>query len=120
MNLTPVLFVAVQTKIVSVMNAREHWAIRARRAKNQRALTLTTLRYQASRKVELPCVVTITRVAPRSLDGDNLQAGCKAIRDGVADWLGLDDADPRVTWRYEQERGAPRQYMAIVEFARAE
>lgn len=37
------------------------------------------------------------------MDGDNLQAACKGLRDGIADRLGVDDGDPRVTWHYAQE-----------------
>ena len=29
----------------------------------------------------------------------------KAVRDGVADALSLDDGDPRLTWEYRQETG---------------
>lgn len=58
----------------------------------------------------LPVTVTLTRIAPRALDGDNLQNAFKAIRDGIADRLGVDDRDSRVTWQYGQERGQPRQY----------
>jgi hypothetical protein len=52
-------------------------------------------------------VVTLTRLAPsRGLDDDNLAASLKAVRDGVADALGLaEDRDPRVTWRYAQANG---------------
>ena len=49
--------------------------------------------------------ITLTRIAPRTLDDDNLAAGFKATRDRVADWLGVDDGDKRLTWRYAQERG---------------
>lgn len=53
-----------------------------------------------------PCVVLLTRVAPSSgLDDDNLSGSLKAIRDAMAEWLGLDDRDPRVGWRYAQRRG---------------
>jgi hypothetical protein len=59
-----------------------------------------------AKDIPLPLVVTLTRVAPSNgLDGDNLQGSLKACRDGVADWLGVDDRDPRVTWLYEQRRG---------------
>ena len=59
----------------------------------------------------LPCVVTLTRIAPRALDCDNNQISMKAVRDGVADRLGVDDRDPRVTWRYGQEKpDQPRTY----------
>jgi len=55
----------------------------------------------------LPCMVTFTRMAPgRGLDPEeNLPGSCKAIKDEVAAILGADDRDPRVTWRYQQERG---------------
>ena len=54
----------------------------------------------------LPCTVLLVRVAPSNgLDSDNLQGALKACRDGVAEWLGVDDRDPRVAWRYDQRRG---------------
>ena len=51
-----------------------------------------------------PAVVTITRLAPTSLDSDNLQGSAKHVRDAIAAWLGVDDRDPRVTWHVGQER----------------
>lgn len=55
--------------------------------------------------------VTITRIAPRELDDDNLRAGAKSVRDGITDALGLrDDRDRRLRWLYSQERGMPKQY----------
>ena len=66
----------------------------------------------------LPLEVELVRVAPRRLDSDNLTSSLKAVRDGVADWLGVDDGDERVLWRYRQRKGAPRQY--LVEIAVAE
>jgi len=51
-------------------------------------------------------VVHLVRAAPRRLDSDNLARAFKAVRDQVAAQLGLaSDADPRVAWLYEQERG---------------
>jgi hypothetical protein len=49
-------------------------------------------------------IVTLTRLAPRMLDDDNAIAGMKAVRDAVADCLVVLDNDPRVEWRYAQER----------------
>lgn len=57
---------------------------------------------------QLPCVVTLTRISPRLLDDDNLRPALKAVRDGVADRLGVDDRDPRVEWRYAQRKGAQK------------
>ncbi len=48
--------------------------------------------------------VLIVRVGPATLDGDNLISACKAARDEIAAWLGLDDADPHIFWSYDQRR----------------
>jgi hypothetical protein len=53
----------------------------------------------------LPVRVTLTRVSGGRLDDDNLRPALKAVRDVVAAWLGLDDADPRVRWVYRQRAG---------------
>jgi hypothetical protein len=58
-------------------------------------------------------VVTITRVSPRALDGDNLQRACKAVRDGVADALGCDDRDKCIEWRYAQLKGPYAVLIAV-------
>ncbi|MGL4648999.1 MAG: hypothetical protein ACRC1H_06310, partial [Caldilineaceae bacterium] len=58
--------------------------------------------------------INLIRLAPRVLDGDNLQSGFKATRDGVADWLGIDDGSSRLSGEYGQEHGASNEYAAIV------
>ena len=100
-------------------NDREHWAAKARRVKAERQgmhwgmVTAAPGRQRFGSL--LPCTVTLTRVAPSAgLDGDNLQGSLKACRDGVADWLGVDDRDPRVTWHYEQRRGGRGEYAVEV------
>ncbi|MDB5297798.1 MAG: Bcep22 hypothetical protein [Phycisphaerales bacterium] len=82
---------------------------RKKRIKSVVSLQLLTVR-GLIRIVGLPCVVTLTRIGPRELDGDNLQGAFKAVRDMVALELGVDDADPRVTWEYAQE---PRRDHAV-------
>lgn len=107
--------VMIPIKTVSETNQREHWTSRHRRRKAQRwaAFCHTPIH-------QLPCVVTLTRVAPRRLDDDNLRGALKAVRDGIADRLGVDDADPRVEWRYGQRKGEPRQYVVEAEIELAE
>ena len=51
--------------------------------------------------------VTLTRIAPRKFDGDGVVASCKHVRDGVADALGIDDGDERITWLYAQRKAEP-------------
>lgn len=96
------IVVTLPLKIISIANRREHWADRHRRAKSHKHAAM------AVPKVPVPCTVRLVRIAPKqwgTLDGDNLQAAFKALRDGVAARLGVDDADPRVTWEYGQEVG---------------
>lgn len=105
---THVICVLLPIRAVSLNQGKgEHWAAKARRAKAQRQAAHWKLK---GNPVYLPCVVTLTRIAPSvGLDPhDNLPGGLKATADGVADWLGIDDRDPSVTWRYCQERG--REY----------
>lgn len=101
-------------RIVSVANLREHWSKRAARAKLHRSTASTMLRAWG-KPPALPVTVTMTRIGMRTLDTDNLSGGCKAARDGIADWLGVDDADPGVTWVYAQAPGAAKEYGLLVE-----
>jgi hypothetical protein len=56
----------------------------------------------------LPCRVTFTRLGGAALDDDNLRGAFKGVRDYVAkELLGLDDADPRIEWKYDQRPGGP-------------
>lgn len=108
--------VIIPIRIESTLNLREHWAARAKRSREHRQAVWWNLK-AAQAPHTVPCTITLTRIAPRTMDGDNLQAGIKSARDGVADWLQIDDADPRVTWKYGQKRGEPKQYALLVEFA---
>ncbi len=119
---------------VSEANAHEHWRVRARRAKAQRATVAFTLLPRLNtgdllwfpmgpyrnpdgrgpfkqREVTGTVNVLIKRIAPRALDDDNLPGSCKHVRDGIADALNLpNDRDPRVVWLYGQRRGKPKEY----------
>lgn len=101
------LDVTLPVRTVSEANTRGHWATRSRRVKAHRTAAHLALRSRV-RDLTLPAVVVLTRCAPSAgLDDDNLRSALKAVRDGVADALGVDDRDPRVRWEYRQER-APR------------
>jgi site-specific DNA recombinase len=71
------LVVVLPLHLVSTMNMREHWAKRARRAAEHRAVTRMALARERAWPLRLPLDVTITRIAPRDLDGDNLRGACK-------------------------------------------
>lgn len=94
-------------------NQRGKWARHADATRRKRAavaLTCRSLRQETGR-----LVVLITRIGPRALDSDGAVASAKPVRDGIADALGIDDRDPRVTWLVDQERGGVREYGCRIE-----
>lgn len=95
----------------SAANLREHWTAKARRVRAQRTWVAAYLRGSPP---ALPVVVTLTRIAPRELDGDNLQGAFKGVRDQVAAWLGHADNVPGITWGYAQARGLPREVGIVI------
>lgn len=104
-------------------NLRGHWARRARRAHKQREAARMLVRaalaslppWNPAREGKRKRTIWLIRLAPRELDSDNLVASMKAVRDGVADALGMDDGDDRLRWRYAQRRGKPGEYSVLVE-----
>jgi len=99
---TSFLRVVLPIHTVSEANRRDHWRVKAKRARLHRQTAAALVP-----RFALPCAVTLTRVGVRKLDGDNLQGAMKAVRDGVADRLGVPDNDPRIEWRYAQAKGKP-------------
>lgn len=77
-------------------NARGHWSKRAKAAKNARNLALTTCKAIslgkgiASHKIHL--WINFFPPDKRCRDDDNLLAMIKPYRDGLADYLGIDDS----------------------------
>lgn len=103
-------------RLRSVLNARWHWTKLYRYKRELGAFTAAywTIHLGNWRPM-LPCKVTLTRIAPRAMDShDNLRASGKSAIDSLAKIIGVDDADPRVTWLYSQERGQPRAYAVRV------
>lgn len=108
-------------KLVNVANAREHHYERSTRVNRQRGdAKMHTLSQLVDRETRLglkkwkhgeyetlKLLVTFTRLmGPRMMafDTDGLSTAFKAIRDGLADGLGLDDRSDKYIWHYEQER----------------
>lgn len=107
--------ISVPIKLQSTANLREHWAAKHRRtAPQQKAAAL--LSKSLVRQLRPALTVTLTRVSPRELDDDNLRGALKAVRDGVASALRLDDRCPLVAWAYAQRRGAPHENAVEIAF----
>ena len=107
-------------RLVSEANraSSQHWRVRAKRAKQQKHVThwaawaaAPEYRDRFGRDPNAPAlIVTMVRIAPCALDSDNVVGACKYVRDALAQLLGIDDGDPRIDWRVEQRKGAPKQY----------
>jgi hypothetical protein len=104
-------------EVPSAANLREHHHARAKRTKRLREVGkwLACVARLTPGLLDSGLVVLLVRCAPRLLDDDNLAGALKPVRDGVADILGVDDRDSRVTWVVAQERDtAPRVRLVVV------
>jgi len=109
----------------SEANNRDNRFVKAKRAKEQRGVVRAMVHGNASGVLKLAKLitpapaftVTLTRVhrkSARPLDDDNLRGSLKAVRDGVADALGIDDGEiRRLRFSYAQEPG--RDYAVRIE-----
>lgn len=97
-----------KVKLVSEANSREHWAAKAKRAASQKHTVALVL--DGCVAPTGPLTVTITRQygsRGKRMDCDNLARAAKHVRDAIADWLGRDDGDLTINWKYEQRSGDP-------------
>lgn len=106
-----IICVHVPVNARSTSNLREHHMAKHRRMKTHRQAAHWALK---AHRPLLPCVVTLTRIGRRRLDAhDNLPSSLKAVVDGIADWLGVRDDDPRIMWKYDQRIGQPGVEVAV-------
>lgn len=101
-----ILFMPIKT--VSELNIREHWTkVRKRAALQRKTAFFEVKRVIGSEDLayleQLKFEVHLTRFSHKVMDGDNLQAAFKHVRDGIADALKIDDGDERIQWFYCQE-----------------
>lgn len=118
-------------KTVSESNSSEHWTSKSKRHRQQQFF-VRALFSRETREIPIPCTVTMTRIGPRFLDAeDNLPMSFKWIKDEIGACLfpekvvsykkksgahasnkGHADSDPRVKWKYSQEK-SPRRAIRI-------
>lgn len=108
----------VPIRLDSTSNMSEHWSNRSRRNKANRARLWHALPRGLEELLDSGrrAYVTLTRVAPRPLDDDNLRGACKGCRDIIAQMFfpdtkpGQADSYDCFEWIYAQERGAVKEY----------
>jgi hypothetical protein len=101
-------------KIETAANKWEHWTKSRLRKKNY-LQCLFTIRPEVI-QIQPPVVISLTRIAPRALDYDNLLHAFKSIRDDITKWIfpdkprGQGDERCGIEFIYSQEKGEPKQY----------
>jgi len=105
------LVIDMETRSEGNLRGREPWQARSKRMSTQRDATTAALLAHAGVGGETLAaygprlLVTLTRLASRDLDTDNLSSSLKGPRDAIAAWLGVNDGPKGpVRWAYAQER----------------
>lgn len=103
-------------KTVSRANSRMHWAAKMRltQAERETAMLLARSAMRRRPKPKRISSITLTRFSVQEMDSDNLPAALKAVRDGIADALGIDDGTKNgIEWKYKQVRCDKREQFAV-------
>ena len=97
-------------------NMSEHWAVKATRTRNERAIARIYYNNHIFTKPPEtgPIEITLKRLGNRRFDSGNLGHAFKAIQDGIADAMGINDGNQRLRWKYEQEQVPKGQEEIIV------
>ncbi len=117
-----VLTVTIPVSTTNELNAG-NWNWRTRRAYRLKVRTITNLSLLTvprDLKPKPPLTVTMTRFSAGTLDTGGLWASLKSVEDATAEFLGVDDADPIVTWLVDQKACKRGTHFVEVGFAKRE
>ncbi len=91
---------------------RWHWnKTRKEVSRVRRSVRLVLARFE---KPDLPLLVTMTRCSVGTLDDDGAVGSMKNVRDEIASWLGINDNDPRVTWKVGQRKVSRKEAGTLI------
>jgi hypothetical protein len=124
-KMAPLLSVLIPMRTKNPLNGSQGRTLNGRRAREagraaQRKHTWANMCAEGGFNLKKPLpslTITLTRISPGRVSDEAIAATLKAVRDGVADWLGIDDDDPRLTWIYRQEKGAAKRKGKPAEYA---
>ena len=124
----------IPIRTISEANCSQHWTKKSKRHKQQQLFVRLAYAKYVNGLI-LPCIVTMTRLAPRILDDDNLCSAFKWIRDELSESMlpdksatyvarngklkklkGRADSDERITWKYSQEKNTTYGVRIVIEF----
>lgn len=98
-------------------NANMNWRARAGHAARVRKMIAWRLLSLGKRRPNIPCLVTLTRGAPREYDPDNIIHAFKHVVDEIADWIGIDDRHTdKVRYVCKQHRTRAGIYFVRITF----
>lgn len=107
-------------RLFNQANSNSHWRIPNNHKKRLQKLIKLQWLAQKIKNVQTPCLVKITRYAPKKYDSDNYIYNCKGIRDTVSSLIkpGLapgqaDSNEKDIQWEYSQE--TCRKYSLLIE-----
>lgn len=96
-------------RLVSEMNAREHWTVKRRRKNSQQRIVcdaFTASVHGMLRRMGTRLEVSLVRFGPRLMDrADNHPAAFKHAIDQIARIVGVDDGDGTIAWKLKQQKG---------------
>jgi len=104
---------------LSSANILGHWS--KRYALNKKIKAQVLAQCQDIKKISPPCIITLTREAPKLMDYDNYVFACKHLADVIADMLipglapGMADGDKRLKFEYDQVKRLGKQYFVCIE-----
>ena len=115
-SIEPTFTCHIPIRTVSEANKKEHWAISAKRHKQQKKrITQEFMVHQPT--ITLPCEILLHRIAPRFLDKfENLPMSFKYIVDSICEYItpglavGRADGVKGIEVFYFQEKGKPKEY----------
>lgn len=111
--------IRIPIRLVSESNCSQHWTKKSKRHRTHKMLVNAFLDQHCP--IALPCVVILTRYAPRYLDWeDNLPMAFKWVKDAIAQHIlgglpGQKDSDARITWKYNQEKTEDKEYYITIQ-----
>jgi hypothetical protein len=113
--MSQLMLVNIPLRLGRGLNDRDaHWRKRHRRVRDERDMIAWAL--VGKPKPATPCTFRIIRIAPGRLDDDNLPGACKAVRDQLAAWMGVDDRHRDIVrYVYDQGRGGTGYYGVTVQ-----
>lgn len=119
-NDSRVLSLELPIRLMSEANLKDHWTKKRKRRLLQQRIIACEWKAR-NLHISLPALIKLVRIAPRSLDDDNLVSAFKWQRDQISDLItpglakGRADNVEGLSFAYGQEKGGKGEYKVRIE-----